>query len=99
MKCPGCENEIYLSWAVYLKHPLGRFTCKECGVKYKFDRPKKYYIWVAISYVVLFLVLVILKKIDAPIFLYSNIVWMCVWVVLFWSIDRKIESHYPTKLR
>jgi hypothetical protein len=33
MKCPQCNGEFPLTWALYLKAPLGRFSCPFCGAK------------------------------------------------------------------
>ena len=36
MICPGCENEIALSWGRYLASYSGRHTCPRCETTFRF---------------------------------------------------------------
>ena len=99
MKCPSCETEITFTWAIYAKHGLGRFTCKECGTKYKHDKPVSYYIWVLFAYLVQLSFLGYAFELNPPEAYYVFLFCIIVWPVVFMIIDKKLESGYPTKCR
>ncbi len=100
LNCPSCKTEIEFTWGKYFKNPFSRFTCHYCGVEYKFNRPKIYYLWVVISFVLYSALLAIglyLFGIDniLPMYLVSTAIYLAV----YFPIDKKIESKYETKLR
>lgn len=43
ISCPRCHIAFKVSWGKYLKYPLRRFTCDNCGVRFKVKRSLMHY--------------------------------------------------------
>lgn len=89
----------------YLRHPLGRFTCTQCGAKYQHDRPWQYYV-ISVIYVLAVIgfaaaIIFTMTHFNSNAFLISLVYWgWLVFMSLLWFyFDHKYESTLPTRLR
>ncbi len=105
MQCPQCQHNIDYSWRVYASNPLGRFTCNECGARYKLLRPQLYYV-IAVLFVSLYTGSALaLVYYGAGLFSSSTTFTAAYLVHLMAScaswcfFDRRYEATLPTGLR
>ena len=102
MKCPNtdCNIDIELTWSRYFNNPLSKFNCPECSVKFKFQRPFTYYLWIIAICLGYFMVYSITQTFCGEISNYKLLLLMVtiLYMAIIFSIDRNLESKYPTKL-
>ena len=103
MKCPNtdCDIDFELTWSRYFNNPLGRFNCPECSAKFKFQRPFTYYLWIIAICLGFFILSSIMQWLCGEISNFKLLYLMVtiLYMAIMFSIDRSIESKYPTKLR
>ena len=101
MKCPNCQKEVELTISRYFKSITSKFICPQCSVKFKLKRTWKYYLWLAIGAITIFLGLAIINLLvlDKKLTELVEIVWISFIILIGWHFDRKIENKMETKLR
>ena len=102
MKCPNtdCDIDFELTWSRYFNNPLGRFNCPECSAKFKYQRPFTYYLWIIAICLGFFILISIMQRLCGEISNFKLLYLMVtiLYMAIMFSIDRSIESKYPTKL-
>ena len=97
----GIAYNPKLSRYGYFNNPLSRFNCPECSAKFKFQRPFTYYLWIIAICLGFFILISIMQRLCGEISNFKLLYLMVtiLYMAIMFSIDRSIESKYPTKLR
>src|SRR5262249_37068162 len=51
MTCPHCGHAFPLTWARYLRSPLGTHVCPDCGTISRLNWPFSYFAFVIVSWI------------------------------------------------
>ncbi len=93
MKCPVCENEVKLTWAMYLKSPLGRHTCPNCQSKFHLRNSARYYLTAAAVVAAMALVFaVIVIRLHVGVAITALIGLACVLIAV--PLDKHIDDTW-----